>query len=185
MTGIANHSAGMLLRIHLREPLRFGGAGFMALRAQHGRVRQSRHDGDRVLCMLGLRAMASLASDSGMFALGLHLQDIGVAGFAGLVPGVDDGQRRNFRDGVAAVMSDIPQSCAVRKRLEGPGTPMSPSQRRLRCGAGVRRPSRPLRGNFRSSFAAQLGTVSSMKLHQSLSRKGAGSAPLREITQLG
>ncbi len=109
VAGVTNQSTGMFLGVHLGEPFRFGGTGFMALRAQHGRVRFERNDGE-IFRMLRLRAMASLACDSGMFALDLFIEDIGVAAFAGLVPGVHDGQRRNLRNGVAAVMSVFPKA---------------------------------------------------------------------------
>ena len=75
----------------------------MTLRAEHRRVRLGRNDGE-VHGVLGLRAMASLASDAGMFARSLLPGDIDVAGFAGLVPGMDDRQRRNLRNRIAAVM---------------------------------------------------------------------------------
>jgi len=109
MADSAHQSAGMTFGIHLREPLRFGRTSFMTLRAKHGRVRLGRYDGE-ILGVLGLRAMASLAGDSGMFAFGLLLEDIDVAGFTGLVPGVDDGQRRNLRNSVAAVMPIFPKA---------------------------------------------------------------------------
>jgi len=109
MADIADQSAGMIFGIHLGEPLRFGRTSFMALRAKHGRVRLGRHDGE-VLGVLGLRAMASLAGDPGMLAFGLFLEDIDVAGFTGLVPGVDHGQRRNLRDRVPPVMPIFPEA---------------------------------------------------------------------------
>ena len=105
----------MIFGIHLREPFRFGGTGFMTLRAQYGRVRQGRHQGDWVLSVLGLGAMASLTRDPGMFALGLHLEDIAVAGLTGFVPGVDDGQSRDLRNGVAPVVSIFPKAARDEK----------------------------------------------------------------------
>ena len=48
--------------------------------------------------------MASLAGDSGMFPFGLYFEDIRMAGFAGLVTGVNNGQCRNLRDCVAPIM---------------------------------------------------------------------------------
>jgi hypothetical protein len=60
--------------------------------------------------MLGLRAVASLASDSGMFAFGLYVKDVCVAGFAGFVSGVNDGQGGSLRDCVAAIMSIFPKA---------------------------------------------------------------------------
>jgi len=146
----------MLPRVHLGEPFRFGGAGFMTLRAQHGGVRLERHDRNRVLRMLGLRAMASLASDSGMLALMLLLEDIGVAGFAGFVPGVDDGQCRNLRDGVTAVMPILAK--AVRDEKGSHTKERQCPHHKQRCeteqmfGVFHDRYQR----NFRSSTAAQL-----------------------------
>lgn len=105
----ANQSAGMLLGIHLGEPLRFGRTNFVTLRAKHGRVRLGRYDG-KVLGVLSLRAMAGLAGDSRMFAFGLLLEDIDVAGFTGLVPGVGDGQPRNLRNSIAPVMPVFPKT---------------------------------------------------------------------------
>ena len=109
MADIADQAGGMTFGIHLGKPLRFGPASFMTLRAKNSPVRLGRHDGE-VLGVLGLRAMASLAGDSSMFAFGLLLEDIDVTGFAGLVPGVDDGQRRNLRNGVATVMPILPKT---------------------------------------------------------------------------
>ena len=82
----------------------------MTLGAKHSCVWLGRHEVDRVLCMLGLGTMASLAGDSSVFAFGLYLEDICMAGFAGFMPGVDDGQSRHFRNSVAAVMSVFPKT---------------------------------------------------------------------------
>ena len=45
--------------------------------------------------VLRLRSVAGLAVDAGVFAGLFHFQNVGVAGFAGLMPGVDDRERRD------------------------------------------------------------------------------------------
>ena len=75
----------------------------MTLRAEHRRVWLGRNDGE-VRRVLRLGAVAGLACDSSVFTLGLLLGDIDVARFTRLVPGVDDGQRSNLRNGVTPVM---------------------------------------------------------------------------------
>jgi hypothetical protein len=49
-------------------------------------------------------SMAGFTVYVGMFALRLHVQNIGVTGFAGLVAGKFDGMRSNFADGGAAIV---------------------------------------------------------------------------------
>ncbi len=82
----------------------------MTLRAENRRVWQGRGQSDRVFRMLGLRAMASFASDPRMLAFGFLLQDIGVAGFTSFVPGVDNGLRCDLRNRIAPVMSILPKT---------------------------------------------------------------------------
>jgi hypothetical protein len=182
MAQIANQSGGMFLGIYLREPLRLGRTSFMTLGAKHGRIRLGRYDGE-VLGVLGLRAMASLAGDSGMFAFGLLREDIDVTGFAGLVPGVDNGQRRNLRNGVAAVMPIFPK--AVRDEEDSKAEKRQSARYKQGCDAeqmfGVlhdlnKAISAPV-------VAAQRDPVFSTNPFQSPSREGVGLAPLREITQ--
>ncbi len=183
MAGITDQSARMLLRIHLREPLRFGGIGLVTLCAEHGRVRLERHDRGRVLCMPGLRAMASFASDSSMLPRGFKLKDIGVAGFAGFVPGVGDRQGCNLCNGVAPVMSVLPE--AVRHEKGSKTKERQDPNHKHGCDAeqmfGVLHGD--CGGNFMSSSAVLLRTGSSMEPAPAASRQRVGLVLLGEITQ--
>ena len=182
MTQTANQSAGMLLGIHLGKPLRFGRTSFMTLRAKHGRIGPGRHDGE-VLGVLGLRAVASLTADAGVLAFGLLLEDIDVTGFAGLVPGVDDGQRRNLRNGVAAVMPVLPKT--VRDEEGSQAEEHQCARPKQDCDAEQMFSVLHDRDEAISDpvSLAQRDPVFSTDPFQTPSREGVGLAPLREITQ--
>ena len=109
VTGVANDPTGMILRVNLWKPLRLRGRSFVALRAQHGRIRLYRNNGN-VVCMLTLRTMACLAVNSRMFPFMLFLEDIRMACLAGLMAGVNHGQRSDFGDGFAPVMAVLPET---------------------------------------------------------------------------
>src|SRR5579871_493355 len=69
---IAGHAAGMLRRNHLWEVLGFGGILLVAARTQDLHIGQRRLRGNGVIGMrvFGLRPVAGLAGDMGMFAGG-------------------------------------------------------------------------------------------------------------------
>lgn len=54
--------------------------------------------------------MASLTGDPHVLACLLFVQDIGVAGFAGLVAGMDNGPCRNLSDGGSAIVPILPKA---------------------------------------------------------------------------
>jgi len=127
--------------------------------------------------MLCLRTVASLASNSGMFALGLDAENIGVAGFAGFVPGMDDGQCGNLRDRIATVMSVFPKALRDEKR---PNTgERQDAHHKYSCDTeqmfGVLHIC--WEGNFKPSFGRRLRSVYSMKSEAShLRLTGPGDA---------
>jgi hypothetical protein len=99
----------MILCVDLRKPLRLRGRSFVALRAQHGRIWLYWNNGN-IVCMLALRTMTCLAVNSGMFPSILFLEDIRMACLAGLMAGVNYGQGSNFGDGLAPVMTVLPET---------------------------------------------------------------------------
>ena len=56
------------------------------------------------------RTVASLAIDARMFAGLFDVENIGVAGFASLMPRVHNGQRRNLRQRIRSVMTIFPEA---------------------------------------------------------------------------
>ena len=60
--------------------------------------------------MLCLRAVAGLAVDAGVLAGFLHFKDIGVAGFAGFVSGVNDGECGDFGNGVGSIVTVLTEA---------------------------------------------------------------------------
>ena len=95
VTGVAGTSAGVVCGRYLREPFRLGAVGFMATRTKNGGVELRRLNAG-VVCMVGQCAVTGFAGDYDVLAMALLVDDIGVAGLAGLVTGVDDGLRGDF-----------------------------------------------------------------------------------------
>jgi hypothetical protein len=101
----------MLIGVDLREAFGFGGAGGMAANAEDCCVEFRGSDGG-VVGVFGQGAVASFAVDVGVFAGGFGGEDIGVAGFAGLMAGKVDGFGGYLGDCGSAVMAIL---------SEGPG----------------------------------------------------------------
>lgn len=95
----------MLSGIYLGKSRGLGDIGLVATNAEDSRIQLCRHHGSRVVVVLGLRPMAGLAGYALVHTLALHIQNIAVAGLAGLMTGVGEGQSCDFADGVGAVMS--------------------------------------------------------------------------------
>ncbi len=86
MTGLAGSSARVLLGVYLGETLGSRGGGGMAANTQSGCIKFFRCDGG-VSRMRRLWPMTCFAVHVRMFADALGGSDVGVAGFACLVPG--------------------------------------------------------------------------------------------------
>jgi hypothetical protein len=82
----------------------------MAARAENGGVGQDRLYGSGILSMFGLRSVAGLAVDPGVFARRLNRKDIDVAGLTGFVAGVDDRQCCDLGDGIGAIVAVLTEA---------------------------------------------------------------------------
>jgi len=60
--------------------------------------------------MLGLGAVAGFTGNTGVFTFAFQLEDIDVAGLAGLMARVDDGLRRYLADRVSPVMTELAEA---------------------------------------------------------------------------
>jgi len=110
MAGFARKSLGVLCRLDLRKALGRGGARRVASGTEHGRIRQNRLHGHWILGMVGQRSMASFAVHVRMFAAVLLFRYVGVAGLASFVAGKLDRTRRDFADGIPAVVPILPEA---------------------------------------------------------------------------
>jgi hypothetical protein len=109
MAGFAGKSAGVLVGFDLWEPLGFGSGGGMALDAKRSGVELGGDDG-RIVGVLGEWAVACFAIDSSVLASVFGGDDVGVADFAGLMPGVFDGEFGDFLEGSATVVTVLPET---------------------------------------------------------------------------
>ena len=87
MAGVAGDPSGVIGRGNLREISRLGTVGFMTAGTHDGRVQLFGLHRSRVVRMLSQSPVASLASNHHMLAQFFLLQDVGMAGLAGIVPG--------------------------------------------------------------------------------------------------
>jgi len=104
MAGFAGEAAGVLIGVHLREALGFGGAGGVTADAEDGGVELRWGDGG-IVGVFRQRAVAGFAVDVGVLARGLDGEDVGVTGFTGLVAGEVDRTGGYLADGGAAVVA--------------------------------------------------------------------------------
>jgi hypothetical protein len=89
----------------LRKVARLGAIGRVATHAQNCRIQLGRLDRRGILGVLSEGPVAGFAVHMGVLPLAFHLENIGMARLAGLVSGEGHGSRRNFSDGISAVMS--------------------------------------------------------------------------------
>jgi hypothetical protein len=105
VTGVAGQTSGMICARDLRECLWLGAVGFVTTRTDDRGVGQFRRDGGRIVGVFALRSVAGFAWDVGVASELLHIDDFGVAAFADLMTGECRRARRDFADGIAAVVS--------------------------------------------------------------------------------
>jgi len=104
MAGVAGDSAGVIRGRDLGESFRLGAVGLMAAGTDDGRVQLGRCNRCGIVGVLGEGSMASLAGDDHMLAQFLLIDDIGMTGLAGIVPGMGDRPSGNFGDRGSAVV---------------------------------------------------------------------------------
>ena len=110
MAGFAGNAVGVVRGIDLRKSLGLGGTRRVASRAQHRGIRLYRRYRGWIVGVLGQRAVAGFAVHMRMLALALHIEDVGVAGFACLVAGELHRTGRNLADCSAAVVAILSEA---------------------------------------------------------------------------
>jgi hypothetical protein len=110
MTGVAGYASGVIRRDHLREVLRLGSVGLVTTGAYDGCVQLRGLHRTRVIRMLSLGPVASLTSDHYMLAKSFLIDDVGVAAFAGLVPGKRNRPGRDLADCGPSIVSILPKT---------------------------------------------------------------------------
>ena len=96
MTGVAGDPSGVIRRDNLREVLRLGSVCLVTAGAYDGCIQLLGLHRTRIIRMLSLGPVASLASDHYMPAKFFLIDDVGVAAFAGLVSGKRNRSRRDL-----------------------------------------------------------------------------------------
>ena len=110
MTGVAGNALGVIGGDDLGEGFGFGAVGFVAAGADDSCVELGRLHGSRIVGVFGLGSMTGFAGDDDVSAEFLLIDDIGVAGLAGIVSSVNDGAGGDFGDGCAAIVSVLPKT---------------------------------------------------------------------------
>ncbi len=110
VTCVAFDIAHVVLGYNLGESRRLCTVGLVAPRAQRQGLGKLRNDISRVADMLPQRSVAGFAVDSSVLAGFLQLHDIGVTVFAGLMACVSGLASGNLLQGIAAIMTVLPET---------------------------------------------------------------------------
>jgi hypothetical protein len=110
VAAVAGSATGMILGRDLGKILRLGAVRLVTTNAKLGGVQLLGLDGSRIFGVFRERPVAGLAGHSLMHAFALHIQYIGMAALADLVPSVSNRERRDLRNGLAAIMSVLPET---------------------------------------------------------------------------
>jgi hypothetical protein len=119
MAGVARESLRVIGCHHLRKCLRLRAVRFMAAAAYYGRIEFGWFDRRRIVSVLRLWAMASLAWNNYVSAQFLLICDIRVATFADLMPRVGDGPRRDLTNRGRPVVSVLAETLRHHRRTQG------------------------------------------------------------------
>ena len=140
VAGLAGNAAGVIRRIDLGKALGLGRAGRVAADAEHGRVQLGRRYARGIVGVLGQRSVTGFAVHVRVLAGLLYVQNVGVAGLAGLVAGELDRARCDLGDGGAAVVSVLSEARGTTKsrttRKRRKARTKSPANRK-RCPASL------------------------------------------------
>jgi len=110
MAGVAELPARMFLGVDLREPHRLSDIFGMATNAKVSDIRLLRRNATGIVGVLCQGAMAGLAVHVSVHTLRFGIGDTRMAPFTGLVAGVNDGPRSDFRYGIPAKMTIAPEA---------------------------------------------------------------------------
>lgn len=110
MTGVAELSARVRLRVDLGEALRLGNIFGVTADAEMSDIGFLRSQSGRIVGMFGQRAVAGFAVYARMDAFCFGFGYVGVARFAGLMTRVGDWARTNFGERVATIVAIDPEA---------------------------------------------------------------------------
>jgi hypothetical protein len=109
VAGFAGDAGGMLFGVDLRESLGLGRAGRVTANAEDGGIEFGWGNGG-IVGVLGERSMAGFAVDVCVLAGLLGIQDVGMAGLAGLMSGEVDWAGGDLGDGGAAIVAILAET---------------------------------------------------------------------------
>jgi len=110
MASITEHTLRMRNCFYLGKIPGLGGILFVAAPAQIRDIGQLRHVRNRVFRMLGQRAMAGFATNSGMLSTVMHFGLLVMTHGALTVAGISNGARRYHIERSGAVVSVLPKA---------------------------------------------------------------------------
>jgi hypothetical protein len=110
MAGIAGEASGVIGCSNLRKALRFGAVGLVTARTHQGCVQLLGLHRTGVVRVLGQGSVASLASNHHMLAKFFLIQHVGMAGFAGIVPGKRNRPGRDLADRRPSIVAVLPKT---------------------------------------------------------------------------
>ena len=105
MAGVARKSRGVLGRVNLGEIHGLRVIRLMATNAKHRRIEFRRDDACRIFRVLHLRAVTRFAGNVSVSSRFLHIQNVAVAGFTHLVPGVRNRLRLGFSKRIPSIVA--------------------------------------------------------------------------------
>lgn len=94
----------------MRKVSRLGRVGFVATDAEYRRIELLGSYRCRIIGMLGQGAMARLTIHVGVLAVLFLFENVRVTTLAGLMTGVIDRPGSDFRQGIAAIVSVLPET---------------------------------------------------------------------------
>ena len=115
MTGITSKTARVVGRNDLRKRLRLCGIRLVAADAQHSRIELGRSHRGWIVRVLGLRPVAGFAIHMRVLAIFLLIEHVCMAAFAGVMAGIINGPRGNFRERVPAVVPVFAETLRYQK----------------------------------------------------------------------
>ncbi len=110
MTGVAGYPSRVIGCGNLWEVVRLGSVGLVATGAYHGCIQLRGLHGARVIRMLGLGPVTSLASYHHMLAKFFLIHNVGVAGLADLMPGKRNLPRGDLADRRPSIVAILPKA---------------------------------------------------------------------------
>ncbi len=115
---VAGKTVGVIGGNYLRKTLGLCRIRLMAADAEHGRIELWGSYGSRIVRVLGQRPVTGLAIHVRVLAIFFLFEDVGMAGFAGLVPGEVHRPGRDFRQCIAPIVPILAETFGDQKSAE-------------------------------------------------------------------